>query len=511
LSKMSSDRVSQASQLNAADPRLLEKSLALMNAGIIPTIVFVQNAQIDASCLTALSKMVSAAKKHRLSPQLANLSLHDWIKLEIASLAGHFTQVELQAEDVVCSEVAHEASSGMAYRYAGLAIVSLALVLTLAGCTNRGLLNRGESRDGLGSTVAEIPGTKQIPARHLQMCPALKRGGTNPRVNARHLFKWAFGAGDVLRIEIAEGTEFSGTFSVNADGSIALPYAGNINAAGLTAVELSESVKRKLVSAGYFNVGSVQVAVLPLKFAPVNVSVSGAVYQPGRAVINDLPAEKRDLDSLTTVGDAPLSRNIDAGLRAGAGIRPDADISRVKLTRGAHTYEIDLTGLVTGLGAPDIPLMPGDLLDVPSSGCFHEELLRPSQATPPGMRVFISNLTVPATGNNPSAVDSYATNLPYGTRLVHAAASANCIGGADTTNASRSVVLISANPLTGQTEAFERRIEDLVRNANRDDVNPFVLPNDVVACYDSNVTNLREVARTVSEVLGPMGLVLGLI
>jgi polysaccharide biosynthesis/export protein len=266
-----------------------------------------------------------------------------------------------------------------------------------------------------------------------------------------------------------------------------------------------------LVDGGYFNVGRVQVAVLPLRLAPINVSVSGAVYQPGRAVINDLPAEKRDLDALTTVGDAPLTRNIDAGLRAGAGIRPDADLARVKLTRGAKTHEVNLTGLVTGLGAPDIPLMPGDLLDVPSSGCFHAELMRPSQATPPGMRVFISNLTVPATGNNPSAVDSYATNLPYGTKLVQAAASANCIGGADTTNASRSVVLISSNPLTGQTEAFERRIEDLIRNANRDDVNPFILPNDVVACYDSGVTNLREVARTISEVLGPMGLVIGLI
>jgi polysaccharide biosynthesis/export protein len=508
---MSVDRVSPPSQLNAADPRLLEKSLVLINAGIAPTIVFAQNAQINAPCLTTLSKLVSVSKARGLLPRLANLSPHDCIKLEIASLADHFAHVELQTDDIVCSDVVTTTSYGMSYRFAGLAIASLALAFTLSGCTHRGLLNKGESRNGLYSTVAEIPGAKKVPARHVQMCPAMAQAGSKPRLESARLFKWVFGAGDVLRIEIAEGAEFSGTFSVNADGSIALPYAGNINAAGLTATELSETVKRKLVSGGYFNPGRVQVAVLPLRFAPINVSVSGAVYQPGRAVINDLPAEKRDLDSLTTVGDAPLSRNIDAGLRAGAGIRPDADVTRVKLTRGAHTYEVDLSGLITGFGAPDIPLMPGDLLDVPSSGCFHEELMRPSQATPPGMRVFISNLTVPATGNNPSAVDSYATNLPYGTKLVQAAASANCIGGADTTNASRSVVLISNNPLTGQTEAFERRIEDLVRNANRDDINPFVLPNDVVACYDSGVTNLREVARTISEVLGPMGLVLGLL
>lgn len=506
------DGVSPSVQLHAADPGLLEKCLRLMNEGNSPTIIFANNATIEAECLTTLSKVATAAKQRKLSPKLANLDPQVWIKLEIASLADHFTKVDIPNVTVIGPffGTRKKLFSSAVIQF-GLAALLLAFVFNLAGCTNRGLLNNGQNLNAMHSTVAEVPGTAKIPARHLQMCPILNGENSNPDLKSAQLFEWAFGAGDVLRIEIAEGADFSGTFSVNADGSIALPYAGNIKAAGLTAVELSEAVKQKLVQASYFNEGHVQVAVLPLRFAPINVSVSGAVYQPGRAVINDLPAERRDLDSLTTVGDAPLSRNIDAGLRAGAGIRPDADLSHVKLTRGSKTHDVNLTGLITGLGAPDIPLMPGDLLDVPSSGCFHEELMRPSQATPPGMRVFISNLTVPATGNNPSAVDSYATNLPYGTKLVQAAASANCIGGTDTTNASRSIVLISANPLTGQTEAFERRIEDLVRNANRDDVNPYVLPNDVVACYDSGVTNVREVARTISEVLGPMGLVLGLL
>jgi polysaccharide biosynthesis/export protein len=509
---MSNDGVSTSLQLHAADPCFLEKCLSVINDDKTPIIFFENNARIEPDCLTALSKVASAAKKKGVSPQLANLNPHVWIKLEIASLAAHFTKIEIPyttgVEPIVVSTKTRFRSAAA---HIALSALLLALVFNLAGCTHRGLLNKGHSVNAMHSTVAEVPGTAKIPARHLRMCPILNGGNTQQDLKSAQLLKWAFGAGDVLRIEIAEGTEFSGTFSVNADGSIALPYAGNIQAAGLTAMELSDVVKQKLVQAGYFNVGHVQVAVMPLRFAPINISVSGAVYQPGRAIINDLPAEKRDLDALTTIGDAPLTRSIDSGLRAGAGIRPDADLTRVKLIRGNKTHELNLTGLVTGLGAPNIPLMPGDLLDVPSSGCFHEELMRPSQATPPGMRVFISNLTVPATGNNPSAVDSYATNLPYGTKLVQAAASANCIGGTDTTNASRSVVLISANPLTGQTEAFERRIEDLVRNANRDDVNPYVLPNDVVACYDSGVTNLREVARTITEVLGPMGLVLGLL
>jgi hypothetical protein len=125
------------------------------------------------------------------------------------------------------------------------------------------------------------------------------------------------------------------------------------------------------------------------------------------------------------------------------------------------------------------------------------------------MRVFMSNLTQPAASNNAANVESYATNLPYGTRLLQAAASANCMGGADSTNARRSIVLISLNPLTNQTEVIERSVEELIKNANREDQNPFLLPNDAVACYDSGVTNLREVARTLGEVLGPLGIVLG--
>ena len=72
-------------------------------------------------------------------------------------------------------------------------------------------------------------------------------------------------------------------------------------------------------------------------------------------------------------------------------------------------------------------------------------------------------------------------------------------------------MLISNNPLTGKAEVLENSIENVIRNANRDDINPYMLPNDTLACYDSGVTNLREVARTLSEVLGPMGILLGVL
>ena len=92
-----------------------------------------------------------------------------------------------------------------------------------------------------------------------------------------------------------------------------------------------------------------------------------------------------------------------------------------------------------------------------------------------------------------------ATSLPYGTRLLQALASGNCIGGIQLTNADRWAVLVSTNPLTGGTEVIERRIEALVRRADRDAYNPVILPGDAIACYDSAVTNYRDVVRTLLE------------
>ena len=113
---------------------------------------------------------------------------------------------------------------------------------------------------------------------------------------------------------------------------------------------------------------------------------------------------------------------------------------------------------------------------------------------------------MPATGNAISAVGKEASSLPYGSRLHTAAVSANCVGGIRSTSASRYVVLVRTDPLTGREEVLERSIHELLEAPQRDDLNPFMMPNDSVACYDSGVTNLRDVARTIFEMLLPLSL-----
>ena len=312
--------------------------------------------------------------------------------------------------------------------------------------------------------------------------------------------------GDTVRIDVADGEEFSGTHTVNIDGSIALPFTGQVQAAGRSARELGKAIEVRLVKGGFFPAGTAVVSVVPMAWAQIQVAVSGAVFEPGRGHINEFNAEKTSPVVMASAGDGTRMRFIDAGIRSAAGVRPDADLTAVQLTRNGTTHTVDLSGVFTGTATPDIALMNGDSIHVPSTGCLETGLIRPSVLTPAGIRIFISNLTQPAASNNAAAIGKNSTELPYGSRLMDAAVSGNCVGGAVASNAGRSIVLISKNPMTGREEVIGRDIEEVMAGVNDASVNPYLMPNDAVACYDSAVTNVREVARTVTDILSPFTL-----
>ena len=313
-------------------------------------------------------------------------------------------------------------------------------------------------------------------------------------------------AGDILQITVLEGADFSGNYEVNLDGRLVLPYAGSIQSAGLTTTQLQDAVRRKLTSTGMFQNARLRIAVLPIHWAPVQVSIDGAVYQPGTEYINEPTDKPLAPTNFIKTGESPLGRFLREAFRAAAGVRPDADLSHVSLTRQGKVYRLDLSGVINGRPIPSVPLMSGDLVTIPSSGCFHQALFRPSQLTPPGIRVFMSNLTQTAVSNNQAAISQYASSLPYGTQLLQASVSANCVGGTVSANASRRIVLISRNTLDHKTEIIERSVSELMLKPDDPDNNPFLMPNDAIACYDSDFSNARDVARGITEILSALTL-----
>ncbi|MHA7900311.1 MAG: polysaccharide biosynthesis/export family protein [Henriciella sp.] len=309
--------------------------------------------------------------------------------------------------------------------------------------------------------------------------------------------------GDLLRLNIVRGEGFEGDYVISPAGYLRLPFLGDIPAAGTTRQQLEETIARLLVSGGYFKSSFVQVSVDVLHWAPIQVSVSGAVFQSGDVLLNEREASSDPAARVEATGDFTLQRRLSKALAASAGVRPDADIRNVVLTRNGRRRVFDMTGALDGGPIEDPLLVAGDRIHVPSRGCFQMALARPSRITPPGIRVFMSNLTRPAASNAASAIGEHATKLPYGTRFLQGLVSANCVGGIQATNARRWGVLISRNPVTGESEVVARSIEDLVRRADRDDFNPVLLPNDAIACYDSHVTNARDVIASVSEAISP--------
>ena len=481
--------------------------------GIAPVVNVTGLIQFDQLQLNLLCKLAKIADDNKVQPILVGVSKAAEVALSVTGLEKYFI-----IDGNVITHDAIPLAENDKWSFVDqhlilircVTIISIfAVTILLAGCRNQSTLL--PVADQVSSAYAP---TIPVPSRFSMRCqkplplPRLEIEDASFTSSALENASPIHGPGDVVRIDIAEGAEFSGTYAIDLDGTLTLPYAGSIRAKGLTSAELSKSVAKQLIKGGYFRPDHTRVSVLPLRWAPAQINIFGAVFNPGRAVINELSKEKQDSSALESVGDAPITRYLDAGLRGGAGVRPDADLAKIEVIRNGRRFIVDMSGIVTGDPVPDVPLMSGDQIRVGSSGCYHPELMRPSQITPAGIRIFMSNLTQPATGNAASFIERYASNLPYGTKLLQAAVSANCVGGSVASNAHRSIILISANPITSQTEIIERSIENLLKNANRDDQNPYLLPNDAVACYDSGITNLREVAKTFTEVLSPLRIVL---
>ena len=333
------------------------------------------------------------------------------------------------------------------------------------------------------------------------MLPGRSHGGAG---GYSRLPAMRYSPGDRFNVAVFGTPEFSGDYVISSDGTVVLAFAGQIAASGLTNTELSTRIERAYVRAGLFTDRGVKLSVRPVQYSGVNVTVAGAVFYPGRHTIGGV----KDTDKLDRVlnksGDNPMERFVPAALRAAGGIRPDANISAIKVIRDGKAYVLDWRGAMTGAPVDDMPLIEGDHVQVDEAGCFQSALMRPSQITSPGIRVTYSNLSVPALSNAQS-IQSYqfAGSVPYGTRLLQGLVQANCVGGTFTTNAHRYAVLISRNPRTMETEVIQRSVEELVRSADRDTINPFLMPDDAIACYDSKVTEVRDVMSFLNTVLLP--------
>ena len=319
------------------------------------------------------------------------------------------------------------------------------------------------------------------------------------------------GPGDRLKLTVSGDTEtLTGGYVVGANGRLTIPYLGEIVAAGRPVSAVEREVRQRLLAGVLIRNIAGGVKLTQTEAAGVQVSVEGAVFEPGLTRAGERAAEARatTVDHPAT-GDLNSGRTLSAALQAAGGIRPDAAAQAVYLVRGATYAVVDVTPAFTGGVPADPQLAAGDRIIVPSAGCFQAAYVRPSSVTAPGVRVYLSNLSRPAASNAASAIGRDSTSLPYGTRMLQGLVSANCVGGS-AMNAGRKAVLISRNPVTGHSVVIARSVEGLVRGADRDALNPVLMPGDAIACYDSHAMTFVDAVGVVGSLLGPAVLVNGL-
>ncbi|GGG65047.1 hypothetical protein GCM10011415_09750 [Salipiger pallidus] len=305
--------------------------------------------------------------------------------------------------------------------------------------------------------------------------------------------------GDLVDLRVEDDEIFNGDYVVSRDGTIKPPFLPAIPAQGRRPAEIEAALVRALLDGDFYDEAP-RVSVRLADFASASVGVSGAVFEPHAVEIGAASAESRDSLRQAALGASTEARNLSAAIRAAGGIRPDADLSAVELHRAGSRHVLDLRGVFEGRRAEDVMLLSGDEVIVPSRQCFQDDLMRPGPLSPPGVSLFLSNLTQPATGNAVSAIGREVREMPWGTRFMQAVVDTNCVGGARATSAHRSAVLFTRDPVTGVSVVIERNIEQMLRRADRDDYDPFLLPGDSIACYDSSITNLAEVAGVVAAV-----------
>jgi polysaccharide export outer membrane protein len=228
------------------------------------------------------------------------------------------------------------------------------------------------------------PATTQDFNRRLEQL----RRSVSTRANGSVSPEYRIGSQDLLEVNVFDAPELNRSLRVSANGEISLPLVGAIQASGLTAREVENSLETRLRV--YMNDPHVGVLVTGVESHPV--SVLGAVSQPG---VFQIRGPKTLLEMLSMAqgladeaGDKVLVMR-GAGLDSNASDAPSGDAnasSSSTPTPGAATsaentdsattnqnaIQIDLRLLLDSADPRyNIPIYPGDIVKVTKAGIVY--------------------------------------------------------------------------------------------------------------------------------------------
>jgi polysaccharide export outer membrane protein len=177
----------------------------------------------------------------------------------------------------------------------------------------------------------------------------------DPLAEAAAAYHYTIAPHDVLQVTVWDHPELTvptGQFRspeengnpVAADGTVFYPHVGKLKVAGLTEQEIRDMITQRLTRV----IPNPQVDVRVAAFRGKKVQVTGEVTAPTTVPITDVPLRVQD------------------ALAASKGFTPEADFSRVTLSREGKTYILNLQSLYeNGDASQNWLLQHGDVVNVP--------------------------------------------------------------------------------------------------------------------------------------------------
>jgi len=184
--------------------------------------------------------------------------------------------------------------------------------------------------------AAKNPATQQAPAQ-----PQTAASAPVPAAD----LSYRIGPQDILRVDVWKETEISRSVPVRPDGKISLPLLNDVQASGLTAMELANVITEGLKKF----INNPQVTVTVSEINSRRIYVTGEVTRPGAYPL---------LPNMTTL----------QALTSGGGFTQFANIKKIYVLRTENGKQVkrpfNYKAVLDGK-ADDIPLQPGDTIVVP--------------------------------------------------------------------------------------------------------------------------------------------------
>ena len=160
--------------------------------------------------------------------------------------------------------------------------------------------------------------------------------------------EYTIGPEDVLNISVWQNDQLTRTAPVRPDGKISLPLVNDVQAAGLTPMQLRDVIGKKLAD----RISVPEVSVIVVEVHSMKVSVIGEVERPGRY---ELRSQATVLDVLALAG----------------GFKEFAATDRIFIVPrrrpgGAERIPFNYKSFVLSRGSqPNLSVYPGDVIVVP--------------------------------------------------------------------------------------------------------------------------------------------------